>query len=177
MTVVCVCLLQMIRELMMKKEEVRSRRQSVSISQLHDQAKKEQQVTENDARICRLLRRVKTSDGRLVINNYLLNKLLGKGSYGTVWLAQHLGTGKLCAVKIISRLVLRKKQLNKRSNAQVLREFAVMKKLSHPNLVKLHEVIDDPEGDLFYMIQVSEKYQCLCVNLNCIYWLVLYRSI
>ena len=113
-------------------------------------------MTENDAKILRLLRRVRTNDGKVVINNYLLSKLLGKGSYGSVWLGRHLGSGQQCAVKVVSRAMLRKKQLNKRSNAQVLREFAVMKKLSHPNLVKLYEVIDDPEGDLFYMVQVRK---------------------
>lgn len=33
----------------------------------------------------------------------------------------------------------------------VLREIAIMKKLDHPNVVQLHEVIDDEEGDKLYM--------------------------
>lgn len=36
---------------------------------------------------------------------------------------------------------------------QVLREVAVMKLLSHPNVVSLYEVIDDKGGDKFYMLQ------------------------
>ncbi len=31
------------------------------------------------------------------------------------------------------------------------REIAVMKKLDHPNVVKLFEVLDDPEQDNLYM--------------------------
>ena len=33
----------------------------------------------------------------------------------------------------------------------VKREIAIMKKLCHSNVVKLHEVIDDDEGDKLYM--------------------------
>ena len=31
------------------------------------------------------------------------------------------------------------------------REIAIMKKLDHPNVVKLVEVLDDPEDDQLYM--------------------------
>ena len=34
---------------------------------------------------------------------------------------------------------------------QVYREIAIMKKLDHPNVVKLTEVLDDPEDDNLYM--------------------------
>ena len=34
----------------------------------------------------------------------------------------------------------------------VLREIAIMKKIDHPNLIRLHEVIDDESEDKLYMI-------------------------
>ena len=34
---------------------------------------------------------------------------------------------------------------------KVHREIAIMKKLDHPNVVKLVEVLDDPEDDNLYM--------------------------
>lgn len=33
----------------------------------------------------------------------------------------------------------------------VLREIAIMKKLNHPNVIKLHEVLDDPEEDQMFL--------------------------
>ena len=37
------------------------------------------------------------------------------------------------------------------------REVAVMKKLRHPNIVTLWEVIDDPKAHQLYMIQVISQ--------------------
>jgi len=33
----------------------------------------------------------------------------------------------------------------------LLREIAIMKKLNHPNVIKLYEVLDDPEEDKMYL--------------------------
>lgn len=36
----------------------------------------------------------------------------------------------------------------------VMREIAIMKKLDHPNVIKLYEVIDDPETDKLFLSMV-----------------------
>ena len=38
---------------------------------------------------------------------------------------------------------------------KIYREIAIMKKLDHPNVVKLTEVLDDPEDDNLYMGEYS----------------------
>jgi [calcium/calmodulin-dependent protein kinase] kinase len=44
---------------------------------------------------------------------------------------------------------------SKTAMTDVLREVSIMKKLDHPNIVNLVEVIDDPETDYFYMVLES----------------------
>lgn len=41
----------------------------------------------------------------------------------------------------------------------VLKEIAIMKKLEHPNVVQLHEVIDDEKRDKLYMGQLFYESQ------------------
>ena len=41
---------------------------------------------------------------------------------------------------------------------KVYREIAIMKKLDHPNVTKLVEVLDDPEDDNLYMGESFKKF-------------------
>jgi [calcium/calmodulin-dependent protein kinase] kinase len=69
----------------------------------------------------------------------------------------------LVAVKIYNKSILKRMRTMERDKATnkvrvktafdtVEREIALMKKLSHPNLVALYDVIDSPESDNLYMI-------------------------
>ncbi|KAI1313841.1 hypothetical protein EDD11_002474 [Mortierella claussenii] len=69
--------------------------------------------------------------------HYTFVRQLGQGRFCVVHLARHFYTGKLYAVKVID------KQAHK---ADILlrlrREIDLMESLDHPNIVKLHEVIE-----------------------------------
>jgi serine/threonine protein kinase len=108
----------------------------------------------------------------LEVNQYALWRLLGSGAFGEVWLctAQEplaaTGTSAKiqpdapeaeCAIKIIRMRYLRKKMRKPRSKknaADVLvqHEIAVMKKLKHPNVCGLVEVIQDETDAVIYMV-------------------------
>jgi [calcium/calmodulin-dependent protein kinase] kinase len=59
------------------------------------------------------------------------------------------------AMKIINRRELNKKhRFSRTSNTpatKLMREIAIMKKLDHPNVVNLLQVIDDPKNQMLYM--------------------------
>lgn len=67
-------------------------------------------------------------------------KTLGKGAYAKVKLVEHVVTGIKYAMKIIQLNGIRNS--NERGVA-IRREVAVMKRLAHPNVVKLYEVLGD----------------------------------
>jgi len=83
-----------------------------------------------------------------------------KGSYGLVKLAYSEEDSTHYAMKILSkRKLLRKAGLMGRGPKRgtspldrVYREIAVLKKLDHPNVVKLIEVLDDPLEDSLYLV-------------------------
>ena len=49
------------------------------------------------------------------------------------------------------------------TNNSIKQEIAVMKRLKHPNIVALHEVINDPTARKIFLIQeVIQKLRYIC---------------
>ncbi|ORE09606.1 Pkinase-domain-containing protein [Rhizopus microsporus var. microsporus] len=119
-----------------------------------------------------------TEEGLRKINNYLLKKEIGRGAFGTVHLGIDEITKKEYAIKEFSKSRLRKKEqmdqfrrsgprrrlaglgVNRQQAVKgsenpldlVRGEIAILKKLDHPHVVRLFEVLDDPSGDSLYMV-------------------------
>eukprot|EP00756_Hemistasia_phaeocysticola_P038466 Hpha_TRINITY_DN16758_c2_g3::TRINITY_DN16758_c2_g3_i1::g.79110::m.79110/K07359/CAMKK2; calcium/calmodulin-dependent protein kinase kinase 2 len=97
-------------------------------------------------------------EGNKTINEYAVISELGRGSYGKVKLVLHTASDVLFAIKIMNKSVLSRVKTrnahreNKTAFDDVLREIAIMKRLDHPNIVTLHEVIDDPDSNKLYLI-------------------------
>nr|XP_023014647.1 calcium/calmodulin-dependent protein kinase kinase 1-like isoform X2 [Leptinotarsa decemlineata]XP_023014648.1 calcium/calmodulin-dependent protein kinase kinase 1-like isoform X2 [Leptinotarsa decemlineata] len=106
----------------------------------------------------------------LQLNQYKLMDSIGQGSYGIVKLAYNEEDDTHYAMKILSKKKLLKKsgmfsrlppaRKDSRSGSspvnhplqKVYREIAILKKLDHPNVVKLVEVLDDPVEDHLYLV-------------------------
>lgn len=110
------------------------------------------------------------------LNQYKLMDAIGQGSYGVVKLAYNEEDDRHYAMKILSKKKLLRKagmfgRLPPARGAttalnhplqKVYREIAVLKKLDHPNVVKLIEVLDDPMEDCLYMVfELLERGQVL----------------
>lgn len=92
--------------------------------------------------------------GRKLINQYEIIDEIGRGVHGKVKLARSLETGDYVAIKIIQRFS-KKRRLGKVTVSpqdKTKREIAILKKIRHPNVVGLLEVIDDPELKKIYMV-------------------------
>ncbi|XP_041796495.1 calcium/calmodulin-dependent protein kinase kinase 1b isoform X1 [Chelmon rostratus] len=110
------------------------------------------------------------ADDCVQLNQYKLNKEIGKGSYGVVKLAYDEDSEQYYAMKVVSKKRLMRqcgflRRLSPQgSNSQqdpfpkavlplekVYKEIAILKKLDHHNVVKLVEVLDDPDEDGLHM--------------------------
>ncbi|AEO71098.1 uncharacterized protein THITE_2123135 [Thermothielavioides terrestris NRRL 8126] len=93
--------------------------------------------------------------GRKHINNYEIIEELGRGVHGKVKLARNVETGEFVAIKIIPRFSKRRrlgKVTAMSTQDKSKREIAILKKIRHPNVVALLEIIDDPELKKIYMV-------------------------
>lgn len=100
-------------------------------------------------------------DDNKTINNYVILGELGRGSYGKVKLAEHQHTKEIVAIKVIKVGSMKDKPKPQRKKSttdgssmknKLLQEIAVMKKVAHENLVRLYEVMNDPEKEKIYLV-------------------------
>ena len=84
------------------------------------------------------------------MNRYKVLKQLGDGTYGSVWKATNRQTNEVVAIKKMKR------KFYSWDECMALREVKSLRKLNHPNVVKLKEVIRENDELYFvfeYMIQ------------------------
>ncbi|KAJ1263970.1 hypothetical protein BS78_09G227300 [Paspalum vaginatum] len=75
---------------------------------------------------------------RLLMGQYELGKLLGKGSFAKVYRARKVKTGEEMAIKIMDKNYLARSGTTKQ---QVMREIDIMRRVRHPHIVRIHEVM------------------------------------
>ena len=91
-------------------------------------------------------------------------KIIGKGSYGSVQLATHIPTGTKVAVKKLDKASIKTPKLQETLN----REIQIQKKLKHVNIVRLYANLEDDrfiylileyveQGNLFFIIRKKAK--------------------
>eukprot|EP00667_Euglena_gracilis_P000705 EG_transcript_705 len=105
-------------------------------------------VTTDDQRqkLCKKVAQVvtgKDEKGRDFVNEYTVIKHLGSGTYGTVNLCEHYQTQEQYAVKVIPRAKVKKANVA---------EAEILKKLKHPNVIQMYELMDDAGQEFIYLV-------------------------
>ncbi|CAG9531047.1 unnamed protein product [Cercopithifilaria johnstoni] len=88
--------------------------------------------------------------GQTLADRYLMTKRLGDGTFGEVLLAKKLDTGDKVAVKRMKR------KFYSWNEAMALREVKSLKKMNHPNIIKLREVIREHDN-LYFVFEYMQE--------------------
>lgn len=95
------------------------------------------------------------------IGNYELGKTLGKGTFGKVKEAIHIPTGEKVAIKIIDKSSIEDED----DEIRIQREVDIMKKVRHPNIVYLYEIIETADH-VFIINEFAEQGELFRVMAN-----------
>ncbi|KAK7390519.1 hypothetical protein VNO78_25827 [Psophocarpus tetragonolobus] len=74
-----------------------------------------------------------------VVGDYVVGKQIGAGSFSVVWHGRHKVHGTEVAIKEIATL-----RLNKKLQESLMSEIFILKRINHPNIIALHDIIQVP---------------------------------
>ncbi|KAH8485017.1 hypothetical protein H0E87_026695 [Populus deltoides] len=74
-----------------------------------------------------------------VVGDYLVGRQIGSGSFSVVWHARHRVHGTEVAIKEIVT-----NRLNKKLQESLMSEIFILKRINHPNIIRLHDIIEAP---------------------------------
>uniref|UniRef100_A0A7N0U9N9 Protein kinase domain-containing protein n=1 Tax=Kalanchoe fedtschenkoi TaxID=63787 RepID=A0A7N0U9N9_KALFE len=80
-----------------------------------------------------------TMGNRRMIGNYQVGRQIGSGSFSVVWLAKDPVLGTEVAIKEIDT-----EKLSTKLQESLRSEISVLKKVYHPNIIRLHDIIEEP---------------------------------
>ncbi|KAJ0984039.1 hypothetical protein J5N97_002395 [Dioscorea zingiberensis] len=85
--------------------------------------------------------------GARVVGDYMLSRQIGSGSFSVVWHARHRVRGTEVAVKEIVM-----ERLGKKLQDSLRSEIAILKRIDHPNIISLHDIIE-ASGKIFLILE------------------------
>jgi len=87
------------------------------------------------------------------IHNYRIEKLIGEGGMGNVYLAKHLQFDRDVAIKVLHPNLAKNENIRQRFK----KEAATLSQLQHPNIVSLFDYIEEEENAFLIMEYVEGK--------------------
>ncbi|KAK2176381.1 hypothetical protein NP493_665g02009 [Ridgeia piscesae] len=103
--------------------------------------------------------------------DFRFGKMIGEGSYSTVFLAREESTGKKYAIKVLEKAHI----IREKKEKYVKREKEVLQKINHPFFIKLYFTFQDksrlyfglsyaPRGELLYYIHKLDCFDEKCTR-------------
>lgn len=90
--------------------------------------------------------------GQVIAERYHIQKKLGEGGMGQVYLAEHVKMGRRCAIKIMSPAMMKDPDAISRFN----REAANASRIGHPNVCAIYDFGETPEGLIYLAMEFIE---------------------
>ncbi len=90
--------------------------------------------------------------GRVIAGRFVLERRLGKGGMGVVYLANHTVLKRLFAVKLLRR----ENVSNERALARFFREARVASSVDHPNIVSIYDYGQTDKGEPYLVMEYVE---------------------
>ena len=99
-----------------------------------------------------------------IIDEYLIKETIGKGTFSTVKLGEHIKTKQKVAIKILNKEKIKAKE----DLVRIKREIKILQMMDHPNIIKTYKIIENEKnyfiimeycqgGELFNYIVDKEK--------------------
>lgn len=89
-------------------------------------------------------------------NDFIFGKVIGEGSYSSVYLAKEVSTGLEFAIKVCDK----KHILKEKKSEYIMREKAVLTRMNHPYIIRLHYTFQDTDR-LYFVLQYARKGELL----------------
>ncbi|KAI9095063.1 hypothetical protein K1719_026527 [Acacia pycnantha] len=87
----------------------------------------------------------------ILTQKYELGRLLGQGTFGKVYYARSTITSQSVAIKVVSK----DKVVKSGQTEQIKREISVMRRVRHPNIIQLYEVMAT-KSKIYFVIEYAK---------------------
>ena len=105
-------------------------------------------------------------DSKKIIDEYLIKDTIGKGTFSTVKLGEHIKTKQKVAIKILNKDKIKAQE----DSIRIKREIKILSMMDHPNIIKTYKITENAKnyyiimeycngGELFNYIVEKEKLE------------------
>ena len=125
-----------------------------------DKASKDEENLENKKE----KEKINKIENNKMIDDYIIKNTIGKGTFSTVKLGEHIKTKQKVAIKILNKEKIKEKEDLER----IKREIKILQMMDHPNIIKTYKISENTKnyyiimeycdgGELFNYIVEKEK--------------------